>query len=212
MKTFDLHFSGYKVEQALIEFLLAMGFQRDLFTNNKRCSTTQFHATYKGDRQIDSLLFEGICSTMKAFPDTVADLELESSDSSLKAFFQPINLNQGTLPAEFVLEPFKFRVCPPEIIKACDIHLSIDVMRSSAYALHVLEEMQMVSFDRPTEDGFKRIYTLTYEDRAEAERMSEKLKILLGKLHGFSGKLKLEYLESQFKMPANAPVLPLVEL
>lgn len=208
MKTYDLHFSGYQVDQALISALLDQGFTRDLFTNNKRCSTTQFHATYKGDREVNPELFQEVCDLMKKYDGTVADLEFESSDSSLKAFFEL--QEKGTLPQALMIEPFKFRDCPAGITKACDIHLAIDVMRSSAYALHILEEMQMVSFDRPIDGGFKRIYTMTYEDRVSAEKMFERLRSLLSSLHMFSGKLKLEYLEEQYKMPANAPVLPLV--
>ncbi len=209
MKTYDLHFSGYKVEQSLINALLSWGFERDLFTNNKRCSTTQFHATYKGSRTINEEFFEEVCDLVRQYPETVADLEFESSSSELKIFFEP--LTKGQLAEQNKLPSFELKTCPPDVTKACDIHLAIDVMKSSAYALQILEDMQMISFDRPIEGGYKRIYTLTYEDLAKGQEMFEKLKSLLSQLHLFSGKLKLELLQKQFKIPQNAPVLPLVQ-
>jgi hypothetical protein len=209
-QTKDMHFSGYVVSNTLITALLAFGFVRDLFTNNTRCATTQFHATYKGDREINDELYEEMCILLKKHPDTVADLEMESSLPKYRIEIAPTP--QEPLNVSEIITPFSLKDCPIGIKKAADIHIACNVMESSAYAFHFMENLKMVSFDRPLTNGFKRVYTLTFEDTQEALLWFERFKNVLEKLHMFSGKVKLEFLQKQFRMPEDAPVLPLVEL
>jgi hypothetical protein len=208
--TKDLHFSGYAVSHELITELLALGFVRDLFTNNTRCATTQFHATYKGIVPINQKFFEKVCTLMKKYPDTVADLEMESCNPRHRIELKPVA--REVLESVPHIAPFKLIACPVGITKAADIHIACNMADSSAYALHFIEKLEMISFDRPMEHGFKRIYTLTFQDVLLAIHWFNKLHETLSKLHMFSGKIKLEFLQKQFRMPENAPVLPLVKL
>ena len=209
-KTSDLHFSGYTVCQELIKELLVYGFIRDNFTNNTRCCTTEFHATYEKGLDINDQVYSEVCAMMKKYPDTVADLEWEFSRPNLRIEYDNRTnmVEKGKLE---IWEPFKLKEVPPGQTKSADIHIACDYINSNQYAKDFFERLEKVSIDRPFEDrpGFKRVYTLTFTTPREAYEWFNKFCNVLQNLYGFVGKIKLEFLKKQFRFPENAPVLPL---
>lgn len=206
----DLHFSGYQVSEKLMEELLRFGFVRDMFTNNTRCARTQFHATYRGGRVINNQLYAEVCTIIKKHPQTIADLEMERCPPEYQV---KINSSaQPSLSMDEIIEPFTLKDCPVGKKKAADLHITCDMKDSSAFAFFFMENLKMISFDRPLESGFKRIYTITFENASDAIVWFERFHQILSKVHLFTGKIKLEFLEKQFRIPDNAPVLPLVHL
>jgi hypothetical protein len=209
--TSDLHFSGYTVCQELIKELLTYGFVRDNFTNNTRCCTTEFHATYKKGLDINNQIYNKVCSIIRKYPNTVADLEWEFSRPNLRIEYDNRTNTVETSRLE-IWEPFKLKEVPTGQTKSADIHLACDWNLSNDYSKNILERFEMISFDRPFEDreGFKRVFTLTFSTAREGHEWFGKFHNLLTNLDGFVGKLKLEFLKKQFRFPDNAPVLPLV--
>lgn len=209
-KTADMHFSGYKVPAELIDRLLTYGFIRDKFTNNTRCATTEFHATYKKGAEITEQIYQYICNLIQQHPDTVADLEWETSHDNYRIEYDN-RVDQNSENKVELWEPFKLKEVPIGQTKKADIHLACDYNLSSDYSKSILERLEMISFDRPFEDreGFKRVFTLTFFTATEACEWFNKFHNLLQNLDGFVGKLKLEFLKKQFRFPENAPVLPL---
>lgn len=209
-KSADMHFSGYKVPAELIDKLLAYGFVRDMFTNNTRCATTEFHATYKKGAEINETTYQYVCGLMQQYPGTVADLEWETSHENYRIEYDNRTDENSENKVE-LWEPFKLKEVPVGQTKKADIHLACDYTLSSDYSKSILERLEMISFDRPFEDkdGFKRVFTLTFSSATEAHEWFKRFHNFLQNLDGFVGKLKLEFLKKQFRYPEDAPVLPL---
>lgn len=204
------HLSAMAISQGTIKQLQEQfSFQRDQFANNTRCERTEYHGTYKGEQQAmtrelwdkvvallaSDLAFQGDLEEELILPQYIAYVEASGNDASAIA---QITKRQ--------IQP-----CPLGVYKECDIHLKVWWSETSESVRHALDELEMISFDRPNEQGgFNRIYTLTFESLKDGLSHYGEMRGWLMQTLGIKARLKLEIASCFYRQPDIAIVLPIV--
>lgn len=204
--SYDLHLSAEQISRATISELEALGFRRDEFANNTRCYASAYHATYRGAVKLpDDRLWNLVCERLQADPEFSGTLEEEATEPRHRADFHGAGKRLPTSPGGIGL----VADIPPGKHKACDLHISVSLNQSTSEALDFMESMKLISFDKPTAEGVRRVYSVTCETFEEGEQLFKTMSRLLGKVHGLAGKLKLERTTRYLRKPDDAAMLPL---
>ena len=204
---YDVHLSAEIISQNSIKKIENLGFSRDTFTNNTRCEATAYHGTYRGEIALPSNdVWAKALSILLGDKAFRGGLEEEVTFSEYRRFFTG-GKELSEVPA---IKPFSFSSCPPNIHKTCDIHLNVDWSQTDENAKNVIEQLKMISFDRPNNDGFNRIYTLTFRSLKMGIDAFYYLETVCNSLPCFFGKLKLEHTTRYVRYPDNAINLPII--
>jgi hypothetical protein len=209
--TGDLHLSAQTISQSLISQLELLGFVRDLFANNTRCEASEYHGTYRGLIQIPSDdIWERTAKLLESACDFVGGLEEEIILPEERFSLHFSHLQEPHITSELSQIPLKFINVPPGKYKACDIHLSLILDATSTDPLEALEALQFVTFDKPSPDGVRRIYTTTCESVSDGQLILGTLQKLLPRIGPLTGKLKMERTTRHIRLPEDATCLPLL--
>lgn len=207
MNEVDIHLSADNISTSTILKLVEIGFQRDEFTNNRRCNATAFHATLKEHVNIpDNKIWDLIVELLSYDSHFVGALEEEFFFESDRYIIHGKDTGIDWLTIPFIMsKPLAGEH------KACDIHMSIDFAASSHEAINTIEKLNMISFDRPIPNGFRRVYSLTFEKISDGKAVFEVLKEITSSTDGLIGKLKFEKINRFFIYPPEASQLPIVK-
>ena len=219
---YDLHLSAHEIKPLTITQLEKLGFVRDEFANNRYCDTTKYHGTFPNWKPNEEL-HDLIVSTLSRDETFNGGLEEEVVLPSFRSFFtfEPHVKEEDsvTIRYDFFRGSFPFQKaipCPAEKLKACDIHISVDWQRTGKETKQAFDQLEIVSFDKPklSEDGFNRIFTLTFENLANGvnvfHRITEMFSIRNGEGVNFCGKVKLEITTQIYRKPLDGTMLPLI--
>lgn len=184
-------------------------FQRDEFANNTRCEATAFHGTFKGDQSaMTRKLWNEVISLLALDSTFQGDLEEELILPQYIRHFERGGNNASALER---LTKSQIESCPFGIYKECDIHLKVWWNDTHKSVQEALDSREIISFDRPDEqDGFNRIYTLTFESLKEGLAHFEHMCDYLQQVEGIKARIKLEIASCFYRQPENAVVLPIV--
>ena len=203
---YDIHLSAFEISRKSIIDFEILGFQRDEFANNTRCEITAYHGTYRGkDHLPNTDLWNKLCNVLEKDELFMGGLEEEEFDADSTMIF----INSGMeikplLPAMITEQP------RPNVYKACDIHINIDLGKSDPYILKCLEALEVASFDKPKDGRIHRVYTITTETLEDGQKAFSIIGNYLNGMMGIVGKMKLEKTTRFFRKPSNAYVLPLI--
>lgn len=202
---YDIHLSAYSISQDTIKKFEQLGFQRDLFANNTRCEVTAYHGTYRGNEHLPNTdLWEKLCAILENDISFSGGLEEEEFDTDATINFSGSGVEvKPHLPAMETEQP------APNVYKACDIHINIDLENSDPECLKHLEALQVASFDKPKDSKIYRIFTITTETLEDGNKAFSIISDYLKGLKGIKGKIKIEKTTRFFRKPANAYSLPL---
>ena len=95
------------------------------------------------------------------------------------------------------------------VVKACDIHLSIDLDRSSTTATGEIEKIKAAFFEKKTSEGNMRIYSITCDSAETGFATFKMLSKYAANVSNLYGKMKFERTVRVFRKPYDAPMLPL---
>jgi hypothetical protein len=207
---YDLHLSAYKISNESIAEFEKIGFKRDEFANNTRCEVTQYHGTYRGNELLpNDDLWEKLCQILDNDPKFSGGLEEESYNPNETITFEGKGIlgfdDEDYLPSMETQQP------PPNVNKACDIHISINLEESNLDSLKYLEVLKVASFDKPRDEKIYRIFTITCETFEDGKVAFDIVKNYLQSIRGLCGKVKLERTTRFFRKPATAYTLPLTD-
>jgi hypothetical protein len=204
-KKYDIHLSAYEISKAAIKDFETLGFQRDEFANNTRCEVTAYHGTYRGKEHLPNTdLWDSLCKILNEDVTFSGGLEEEEFKSDGTIFFTGEGQEvKPLLPALETEQP------APNIYKACDIHINIDVENSDSGCLEYLEALQVASFDKPKDGKVHRIYTITTDTLENGFKAFSIISEYLKDIKGLKGKMKLEKTTRFLRKPATAYTLPL---
>lgn len=202
---YDIHLSAYTISQDTIIKFEQLGFQRDQFANNTRCEVTAYHGTYRGNEHLPNTdLWEKLCSILENDTSFSGGLEEEEFDADATITFSGSGIEvKPLLPAMVTEQP------APNVYKACDIHINIDLENSDLECLKHLETLQVASFDKPKDGKVYRIFTITTETLEDGHKAFSIVSDYLKDLKGINGKMKLEKTTRFLRKPATAYSLPL---
>jgi hypothetical protein len=203
-KKYDIHLSAYTISNKSIKAFEALGFQRDEFANNTRCEVTAYHGTYRGNEKLpNNDLWKKLSQILNSDIEFSGGLEEEEFDGDATIFFESDVIdNIEMLPKLETEQP------EPNIYKACDIHINIDLGKSDTSALKYLECLEVASFDKPKNGKIHRIYTVTTETIEDGEKAFKILSDYLKRNNGLNGKIKLEKTTRFLRKPDTAYTLP----
>lgn len=208
---FNWHLSGMAISRSTIQALEEQfSFQRDTFTNNTRCEATAYHGTFKGAQgAMTRKLWNEITELLAADPGFQGDLEEEIIlPQYIVHFSQPGN---DASPIAHITKQ-TIVPCPVGIYKSCDLHFKVAWSKTAPSVQQALDDLEMISFDRPTETPgeFNRIYTLTFESLQDGLAHFEHMREHLSRVKGLEARLKLEIATCFYRQPEQATVLPIV--
>ncbi len=202
----DIHLSAEEISKTSIEKLISLGFVRDVFTNNRRCEATAFHASYfKHLYEFNDALWESTIKILKNDTSFRGCLEEEYFDTNSRCEF-----DGNSVTSDIKVIPFELARVEIGRHKACDIHVSIDFNQSTESAKSTIESFKMISFDRPLDHGFKRVYSLTFEKESDGTQAFDLLKSIFTTIPGLVGKMKIEMINRFYVQPESAIQLPIV--
>lgn len=203
---FDIHLSAGNMSRATVLAVEALGFVRDEFANNTRCVAVAYHATYRGPSSLpDDELWRKCCDALQADEGFSGCLEEESiSDHHRRT------LSRHSGEPSPLLPPIHFITVPAGEHKACDLHISVSLDRSTKSAIKQLESLELVSFEKPSAEGVRRVYTATCQAWEDGERLFAVLGQHLDRIPGLHGKMKLEKTIRFLRHPQDAVALPLL--
>ena len=101
------------------------------------------------------------------------------------------------------------RDCGSGMHKACDIHLSIEVERSDSAAVEHVDDLQLISFDKPVGDTTRRVHSITCESVEDGRCVFQCLVKHMSCVPGLVGKIKMEETTRFLRVPSDAPTLPI---
>lgn len=206
-KKYDIHLSAYSISRESVQQFEDLGFERDLFANNTRCETTQYHGTYRGQIDLpDDSLWNKLCSIMNLETTFSGSLEEEIYDANATIYFD------GKVENSKSVEKLpKIGITQPNIseYKACDIHININIDQSIQKTIEFLECLEIASFDREEEKQLHRIFTITCSTTSDGILILQTLKNYLRSIIGLVGKIKMEQTVRHLRLPINSPQLPL---
>jgi hypothetical protein len=205
-KYHDIHISAYRLSLTTIKLFEGLGFQRDPFANNTRCSCTVYHGTFRGDAALPSeTLWSAIAEAVALDEAFVGTVEQESFDDVAVRFIRP---RSGPVPLTLPCA-LRTRQPRPGEYKECDIHINVACATTSSETLASIEGLGLASFDKPGVDGVHRIFSITCDEFHAAKTFFECLVMYLDNLPDLSAKLKLERTDKYLRIPADAPCLPM---
>lgn len=202
---YDIHLSAYEISREAIKKFETLGFQRDEFANNTRCEVTAYHGTYRGKEHLPSTaLWNNLCQILEEDNSFSGGLEEEEFEANGTVFFNGLGQEvKPLLPALETEQP------EPNVYKACDIHINIDVENSDLKCLDYLEALQIASFDKPKDGKIHRIYTITTDNLEDGYKAFEILSDYFKDIKGLCGKMKIETTTRFLRKPSTAYTLPL---
>jgi hypothetical protein len=201
---YDIHLSAYEIGPQTISDLEDLGFVRDEFANNTRCDATQYHGTYRGLAQLpDDSLWDQARESLNRDEIFSGGLEEEVFDEAEVQRFNGGGKSLTMPPRMNIIQP------PPNVYKACDLHINVDLAASTNEGLRYLEALQVASFDRPQNGAVHRVFTITFETYEDGLLAFDTLHKHLKEMRGLVGKMKLEKTVRFYRKPSNAPSLPL---
>jgi len=225
---YDLHLSAYAIKSETIQQLTEFGFTRDEFANNRYCDTTAYHGSFH-DWQADKEKWDDVVTILSRDETFNGGLEEEIALPYFrkKLSFEPavkfIVADYVSLALKSLFPKKKAVPSPVGRQKACDIHINLDWQYTVDVIKKIMDELGIVSFDRPTNNsaGFNRIYTLTFEDLSEGVECFDTITGVINKLNtegtpdtsgilGFVGKVKLEITTRAYRKPLDGILLPLI--
>lgn len=202
----DIHLSAYRISPATIQKLEKSGFCRDDFANNTRCDVTAYHATFRGEIHPSAdHLWEETRSILEADPLFEGGLEEEAYAPDETVYFN----GQEVVPAPLPAPSLPMAQPPPGKHKACDIHININLNRTSDAALAFINSLEFASFDRPCGASVHRVFSATCETTDAGRALFNYLSSYLAHIPGLVGKAKIETISRFLRLPENAPVLPM---
>ncbi len=202
---YDIHLSASQISQQTIEAIVQLGFQRDEFANNTRCETTAYHGTYRGLELLpNDSLWSNLCNILDNDPEFIGGLEEEEFDPTETLFFSGRESSfQNIFPKMLTEQP------PPNVYKACDIHISIDLEKSNSANLKYLEALEVASFDKPKDGVIHRIFTVTCESIDDGRKAYLIIGDYIKSIGSLIGKMKYEKTVRFYRRPETAYTLPL---
>lgn len=204
---FDLHLSAYAITPETIRKVEALGFRRDEFANNTRCDTTAYHGTFRGERQLpDDELWHELDRVFEEDASFVGGLEEEEFSPS--ETIQLIGSN-GNPPS--MRPPIAASAPAAGTYKACDIHINVNLPKTTPEALQAVEALELAAFDKPQDNGTHRVFSATCASLESGRTLFRELKDYLSLVPGLVGKMKFERTTRFLRVPADAPALPLTD-
>jgi hypothetical protein len=204
---YDIHISAYAIQIATISELARTGFQRDVFSNNTRCDMTVYHGTYRGDVLLPSdSLWVDVTEILRRDKTFTGSVEQESYDPAWTTF---IRTNSKTIPWQVV--PIPSHQPTPGQYKSCDVHINVTLDQSSAVTVALLEKLSLASFDKPSPEGDRRVFSITCDDFGVGASLQRGVSEYLRTLPDLCAKVKLEQTDRFFRFPHDAPTLPLTD-
>ncbi|NQZ85354.1 MAG: hypothetical protein HRU03_06560 [Nanoarchaeales archaeon] len=205
----DIHISAKKIGALSVKKLNNLGFKRDEFVNNTKCEISEYHGTYEGNVKIPSLeLWNEIVDILKLDKNFNGGLEEEIfNNETCRVLFE----NDCSLSFPNKFSKIKIVKTPIGIRKKCDIHININLSKSSIQSVEFLDCLEITSFERMLDDEIHKIYTVTLDDSKKGFELFEILKKYLLCVPGLYGKMKFEICSNFYRFPDSAYVLPIVE-
>jgi hypothetical protein len=208
MKKYDLHLSAKKISKSTIKAIEKLGFNRDVFANNRHCDTTMYHGTYRGNVVLpDKKIWKSICQLLNNDTYFEGTLEEEEYETDRVFYFEntiDISFQKQLLPKFITTQPLSGKY------KACDIHIGVNLNKSSNDCINALEALATASFDKPKENSIYRIYTITTENIEDGYKICSFLKAYFSDGFSIQGKIKLEKTTRHYRKPSLVNTLPLV--
>jgi hypothetical protein len=164
----------------------ALGFRRDEFTNNTRCDTTAYHGTFRGSRVLpDNRLWKDLEGIFSADDSFVGGLEEEEFVPA-----ETVHLTGTSRSSPSLSSPLAMSQPTAGTYKACDIHININLPKTSQAALKFVEVLELASFDKPQDDGVHRVFSATCESVESGRALFQTLSQYLLRVPGLVGKMK----------------------
>lgn len=207
-KKYDLHLSAYSISPETITVVESLGFRRDKFANSRYCDTTVYHATYRGDSRLpDDVLWQNLRVVLAQDSSFVGGLEEEECVQEEVLRFSATEVSEGK-PVS--VEKLPFHHCTANEYKACDIHLNVTLVESSAAAIEYVASMEFTSFDKLEADGVHRVFSATCESLEGGMKLFRFLCGVLETVPDLNAKMKFERTTRFVRYPSAAPALPLL--
>lgn len=201
----DLHLSAYRLAPETIRRVEALGFRRDEFANNTRCDITAYHGTFRDNRALpDNGLWCELEDVFGEDPYFVGGLEEEEFVPT-----ETIQLTGTSLDSPSIGKPLGMSQPSPSTYKACDIHININLGKTTPTALRFVEALEVASFDKSEEAGIHRVFSATCESLESGKKLFKALSAYLSQVPGLVGKMKFERTTRFLRSPVDAPALPL---
>lgn len=205
LSSYDLHLSALSISADSRRAVEDLGFVRDEFANNRHCVASEYHATYRGDALLpNDALWDDVRRLLRH--DVTFSGHLEEEQLCQRIIVPGSTVADGSIR----LVPFILSDVLPGLHKACDIHLGVQIDAWSEKKLALLDELRMVSFEKPTADGVRRVYTITCESVSDGEVAFAALEHILSAVCDAPARMKLERTSRYLRHPSNAIGLPLV--
>lgn len=203
---YDLHLAAAHISPTTVTELSALGFCGDAFSNYVMCETGEYHASFKHHKSPpDNGLWQRVCLLLESDVTFSGYLEMEEEPFEFRcALFG----ERPYLPLP--LPPLPLSRCLPEMSKACDLHIAVELSQSTADAIERMDRMEVSAVDKKTSRGIRRVYTVTFESPDHGERAFSILRRHLTKVPGLRGNMKLERVVRYFRKPLDATTLPIV--
>ncbi|MEK7068880.1 MAG: hypothetical protein AAB947_00690 [Patescibacteria group bacterium] len=207
MKYFDIHLSAELIGRETIRQLESFGFREDFFRNNRNSKPPHYHASYRTHLDApDNILWGRTVSLLTSAPGFRGCLEEES--------FGDLRYNLNTLSSvsdtKLCVQPFELETCRPGEHKTCDVHINVNMDRTTPDGLEHMEQFNFISFDRTVGKETRRVYSLTFEDLTLGEEVFHRLYGIFQNIPGLVGKMKRERVTRFMVSPSDAEQLPIV--
>lgn len=205
MREYDVHLAASSISPVTVRSLHEVGFKRDAFANNTRCQASAFHGTYRGNRALpDDGMWNETCRLLLSDPTFAGSLEEEYVEDRFVQYFD--GAFGGKTPT---LKRIGITQIAPKEHKACDIHIGINLDKSSTNAVQSVENLNVAYFERQADDGLRRIYSITCEAKEDGIILFERLATLLAHIPNLHGRIKLEFTSRWLRYPDDAVALPI---
>ena len=203
----DIHLSAESINPETVAAFEALGFKQDIFQNNRNSKPPHYHASYRTHiNEPDDALWERAVALLRSVCGFGGCLEEES----LGDLRHDLNTSSDVSGGVLLVRPFELDTCRPGEHKECDLHINIDVGRTTPAGIEQMERFNFCSFDRTVDDETHRVYSLTFEDVVLGEEVLHRLYELFQKIPGLVGRMKLEKVTRFMVHPSDAEQLPIV--
>jgi hypothetical protein len=203
---YDIHLSAEVISKDTINQIAALGLVEDFLRNNINSTTPHFHASLPDHIVIpDDSLWSELTKVLVADLSFRGCLEEELLDDRRRRVFA--TTISTTVGKTF---PFRLETCRAGEHKACDLHIRVDLQKTSVEALELMEQFNFISFERLVSGVWRRIYSLTFEDITIGVDVMDKLQSCFEQISGLTGQMKLEEVTRFWVHPSDAMQLPIV--
>lgn len=205
MNHYDIHLSASAISPAAIGAIEKLGMTKDGLRNNRNSVEPHHHASAPHLEGADEELWVAVKNILRADPGFRGALEFEFNDVNLRRYFKT---SSAVTPLETV--PFRLEQCRPGEHKACDVHIRVDPLETSATAIKELDKFNFIFFERLVGKIWHPVYTLTFEDTSIGKAVMERLATHFESIPGLVAKMKLEIIHDYWVHPDDATQLPIV--